>query len=67
VREKVEVCGTAHWTVPDPETADPDDIDKYYESVNLEQEAACLMLSRRRSVSLLLSLEDEKLPGHVGT
>ncbi|GKB10870.1 hypothetical protein Tco_0844793 [Tanacetum coccineum] len=24
---------------PDPETADPDTIDKYYESVNLEQEA----------------------------
>ncbi|GKE35715.1 zinc finger, CCHC-type containing protein, partial [Tanacetum coccineum] len=30
---------------PDPETADPDTIDKYYESVNLEQEVACLMLS----------------------
>ncbi|GJZ71751.1 hypothetical protein Tco_0635602 [Tanacetum coccineum] len=30
---------------PDPETADPDTIDNYYESVNLEQEVACLMLS----------------------
>ncbi|GJY58259.1 hypothetical protein Tco_0458151 [Tanacetum coccineum] len=30
---------------PDPETADPDTIDKYYESVNIEQEVACLMLS----------------------
>ncbi|GJY04360.1 zinc finger, CCHC-type containing protein [Tanacetum coccineum] len=30
---------------PDLETADPDTIDKYYESVNLEQEVACLMLS----------------------
>ncbi|GJY08093.1 hypothetical protein Tco_0375147 [Tanacetum coccineum] len=30
---------------PDPETADPDTIDKYYETVNLEQEVACLMLS----------------------
>ncbi|GJZ89204.1 hypothetical protein Tco_0660986 [Tanacetum coccineum] len=30
---------------PDPETADPDTIDKYYESVNLKQEVACLMLS----------------------
>nr|GEV11933.1 retrotransposon protein, putative, Ty1-copia subclass [Tanacetum cinerariifolium] len=30
---------------PDPKTADPDTIDKYYESVNLEQEVACLMLS----------------------
>ncbi|GKB54398.1 zinc finger, CCHC-type containing protein [Tanacetum coccineum] len=29
----------------DPETADPNTIDKYYESVNLEQEVACLMLS----------------------
>ncbi|GJS88831.1 hypothetical protein Tco_0771467 [Tanacetum coccineum] len=30
---------------PDPETTDPDTIDTYYESVNLEQEVACLMLS----------------------
>ncbi|GJZ11822.1 retrotransposon protein, putative, ty1-copia subclass [Tanacetum coccineum] len=30
---------------PDPETADPDTIDKYYETINLEQEVACLMLS----------------------
>ncbi|GJS42186.1 hypothetical protein Tco_0567229 [Tanacetum coccineum] len=30
---------------PDPKTADLDTIDKYYESVNLEQEVACLMLS----------------------
>ncbi|GKE47170.1 hypothetical protein Tco_1478428 [Tanacetum coccineum] len=30
---------------PDPETADPDTIDKYYKTVNLEQEVACLMLS----------------------
>nr|GEV40899.1 zinc finger, CCHC-type [Tanacetum cinerariifolium] len=29
---------------PDLETADPDTIDKYYETVNLEQEVACLML-----------------------
>ncbi|GJT45578.1 zinc finger, CCHC-type containing protein [Tanacetum coccineum] len=29
----------------DLETADPDTIDKYYETVNLEQEVACLMLS----------------------
>ncbi|GJW17034.1 hypothetical protein Tco_0024470 [Tanacetum coccineum] len=32
-------------SAPDPKTADPDTIDKYYESVNLEQEVACLMLS----------------------
>nr|GEU44262.1 hypothetical protein [Tanacetum cinerariifolium] len=30
---------------PDLETADLDTIDKYYETVNLEQEVACLMLS----------------------
>ncbi|GKB23929.1 hypothetical protein Tco_0863330 [Tanacetum coccineum] len=30
---------------PDPETTNLDTIDKYYESVNLEQEVACLMLS----------------------
>ncbi|GJX94372.1 hypothetical protein Tco_0348958 [Tanacetum coccineum] len=30
---------------PDPETAHPDTIDKYYKSVNLKQEVACLMLS----------------------
>nr|GEZ89175.1 hypothetical protein [Tanacetum cinerariifolium] len=36
---------TAYWTAPDLETADSDTIDKYYESINLEQEIACLMLS----------------------
>ncbi|GJX60582.1 hypothetical protein Tco_0291972 [Tanacetum coccineum] len=30
---------------PDPENADPDASDKYYKSVNTEQEVACLMLS----------------------
>ncbi|GKB04158.1 retrotransposon protein, putative, ty1-copia subclass [Tanacetum coccineum] len=30
---------------PDPETVDPDTINKYYEAVNLEQEVVCLMLS----------------------
>ncbi|GKF70194.1 hypothetical protein Tco_0203251, partial [Tanacetum coccineum] len=30
---------------PDPETADLDTIDKYYETVNLKQEVACIMLS----------------------
>ncbi|GJR85851.1 zinc finger, CCHC-type containing protein, partial [Tanacetum coccineum] len=37
--------------VPDSETANPNTIDKYYEIVNLEQEVACLMLSRGRSIS----------------
>nr|GEX92729.1 hypothetical protein [Tanacetum cinerariifolium] len=32
---------------PDPDTANPDTIDKYYESVSLEQEVVCLMLSRK--------------------
>ncbi|GJY98063.1 zinc finger, CCHC-type containing protein [Tanacetum coccineum] len=31
---------------PDPETTNPDTIDKYYETVNLEQEVECLILSR---------------------
>nr|GEX64348.1 hypothetical protein [Tanacetum cinerariifolium] len=32
---------------PDTEIADPDTIDKYYETVNLEQEVAYLMLSKK--------------------
>ncbi|GKD38389.1 FAR1-related sequence 5-like protein [Tanacetum coccineum] len=42
---------------PDPKTADPDTIDKYYETVNLKQEVACLMLS---SMSLDLQRTLEK-------
>nr|GEY10564.1 hypothetical protein [Tanacetum cinerariifolium] len=42
---------------PDPETADPNIIDKYYEFVNLEQEVACIMLS---SISLDLQSNLEK-------
>ncbi|GJX02218.1 hypothetical protein Tco_0186131 [Tanacetum coccineum] len=30
---------------PNPETTDPNTIDKYYKTINLEQEDACLMLS----------------------
>ncbi|GKB63979.1 zinc finger, CCHC-type containing protein [Tanacetum coccineum] len=45
--------GPAH----DPETADSDTIDKNYETVNLEQEVACLMLS---SMSLDLQRTLEK-------
>ncbi|GJW17468.1 zinc finger, CCHC-type containing protein [Tanacetum coccineum] len=30
---------------PDPKTGDPEMIDRYYESVNVEQEVACLILS----------------------
>nr|GEW39542.1 hypothetical protein [Tanacetum cinerariifolium] len=53
-------------SAPDPKTANPNTIYKYYETVNLEQEVACLMLSRGRSVSKLISLEDEELLGHFG-
>nr|GEX16363.1 reverse transcriptase [Tanacetum cinerariifolium] len=41
---------------PDPETVDPNTIDKYYVTVNLEQEVACLMLSSM-SLDLLRTLE----------
>ncbi|GJZ76088.1 zinc finger, CCHC-type containing protein [Tanacetum coccineum] len=41
---------------PDPETANPDTIDKYYKSVNLKQEVACLMLSSM-SPDLQMTLE----------
>ncbi|GKA90957.1 hypothetical protein Tco_0812827 [Tanacetum coccineum] len=41
---------------PDLETADSDTIDKYYETVNLEQEVACLMLSSM-SPDLQMNLE----------
>ncbi|GKC55837.1 hypothetical protein Tco_1083435 [Tanacetum coccineum] len=34
---------------PDPKTDDPNTIDKYYETVNLEQDVACLMLSSMSS------------------
>ncbi|GKE11534.1 hypothetical protein Tco_1415085, partial [Tanacetum coccineum] len=37
---------------PDPETADRDTIDKYYETINLEQEVACLMLSKQAKQEL---------------
>nr|GFA19725.1 zinc finger, CCHC-type [Tanacetum cinerariifolium] len=37
---------------PDPETTNPDTIDKYYETVNLEQEIACLMLSMKAKPEL---------------
>ncbi|GKA71267.1 protein LAZ1, partial [Tanacetum coccineum] len=33
----------------DPETANSDNVDKYYETVNLEQEVSCLMLSKEQA------------------
>ncbi|GJZ18417.1 zinc finger, CCHC-type containing protein [Tanacetum coccineum] len=43
--KKIKFVEQPTGPAPDPETADPDTIDKYYETVNLEQEVACLMLS----------------------
>nr|GEX66895.1 zinc finger, CCHC-type [Tanacetum cinerariifolium] len=42
---------------PNPETADPDTIDRYYESVNVEQKVTCLMLSSM-SLDLQRTLEN---------
>ncbi|GJS97128.1 hypothetical protein Tco_0804096 [Tanacetum coccineum] len=43
--KKIKFMEQPTGPAPDPETVDPDTIDKYYETVNLEQEVACLMLS----------------------
>ncbi|GJS85540.1 hypothetical protein Tco_0752081 [Tanacetum coccineum] len=43
--KKIKFMEQPTGPAPNPETADPDTIDKYYETVNLEQEVACLMLS----------------------
>ncbi|GJX19489.1 hypothetical protein Tco_0222166 [Tanacetum coccineum] len=43
--KKMKFVGQPIGPAPSPETANPDTIDKYYESVNIEQEVACLMLS----------------------
>ncbi|GJT19637.1 hypothetical protein Tco_0878343 [Tanacetum coccineum] len=42
---------------PDLETVDPDTIDKYYESVNLEQEVTCLMRHTQSVSSYLLKMK----------
>ncbi|GKB01356.1 hypothetical protein Tco_0829400 [Tanacetum coccineum] len=44
-KKKMKFVEQPNGPAPDPETAEPDTIDKYYESVNLEQDVACLMLS----------------------
>ncbi|GKE43457.1 zinc finger, CCHC-type containing protein, partial [Tanacetum coccineum] len=44
MRKKMKFVEQPIGPAPDPETVDPDIIDKYYETVNLEQEVACLML-----------------------
>ncbi|GJT02738.1 zinc finger, CCHC-type containing protein [Tanacetum coccineum] len=43
--KKIKFVEQPTGLAPDPETTDPDSIDKYYETINLEQEVACLMLS----------------------
>ncbi|GJU24854.1 zinc finger, CCHC-type containing protein [Tanacetum coccineum] len=44
-KKKIKFVEQPIGPAPDPETTNLDTIDKYYESVNLEQEVACLMLS----------------------
>ncbi|GJY16329.1 hypothetical protein Tco_0386751 [Tanacetum coccineum] len=44
-KKKIKFVEQPIGPAPDRETADPDTIDKYYESVNLEQEVSCIMLS----------------------
>ncbi|GJT56964.1 hypothetical protein Tco_0992018 [Tanacetum coccineum] len=43
--KKLKLVEHLMTAAPDPETTDPYTIDKYYESVNIKQEVACLMLS----------------------
>ncbi|GJW64333.1 retrotransposon protein, putative, ty1-copia subclass [Tanacetum coccineum] len=43
--KKIKFVEQPTGPAPNLETADPDTIDKYYETVNLEQEVACLLLS----------------------
>ncbi|GJT30127.1 hypothetical protein Tco_0910402 [Tanacetum coccineum] len=45
MRKKVKFMEQPTGPALDSENADPDTIDKNYETVNLEQEVACLMLS----------------------
>ncbi|GKC12266.1 zinc finger, CCHC-type containing protein [Tanacetum coccineum] len=56
-KKKIKFVEQPTGPVPDPKTTDPDTIDKYYETVNLEQEVAYLMLS---SISLDLQRTLEK-------
>ncbi|GJR87918.1 zinc finger, CCHC-type containing protein [Tanacetum coccineum] len=43
--KKIKFVEQSTGPASNPETADPDIIDKYYKTVNLEQEIACLMIS----------------------
>ncbi|GJS30432.1 reverse transcriptase domain-containing protein [Tanacetum coccineum] len=45
MRKKLKFVEQPIGPAPDPKTADRDTIGKYYESINLEQEFTCLMLS----------------------
>ncbi|GJY05904.1 hypothetical protein Tco_0371844 [Tanacetum coccineum] len=42
--KKIKFVEQPTGPAPDPKTADPDAIDKYYETVNLEQKVACIMM-----------------------
>ncbi|GJV84943.1 retrotransposon protein, putative, ty1-copia subclass, partial [Tanacetum coccineum] len=49
---------------PDLETTNPDTIDKYYETVNLKQEVACLMLSsipKMAETPVVLAIREGKI------
>ncbi|GKF15369.1 zinc finger, CCHC-type containing protein, partial [Tanacetum coccineum] len=43
--KKIKFVEQPTGPAPDPKTTDPDTINKYYETVNLEQEVECVMLS----------------------
>ncbi|GJT74855.1 retrovirus-related pol polyprotein from transposon TNT 1-94 [Tanacetum coccineum] len=55
--KKIKFMEQPTGPAPDPETVDPDTIDKYYETVNLEQEVACLMLSKQAKHELFETVE----------
>ncbi|GKD23105.1 hypothetical protein Tco_1224808, partial [Tanacetum coccineum] len=59
VREKDHVCGIACWTLPGPETVDPNTIDKYYKYVNLNYldtlERLGYAMPNKLGVSLILN------------
>nr|GEV97988.1 hypothetical protein [Tanacetum cinerariifolium] len=55
--KKIKFVEQSTGPAPDPETGDPNTIDKYYETVNLEQEVACLMLSKQAKHELFKTVK----------
>ncbi|GJY91980.1 zinc finger, CCHC-type containing protein [Tanacetum coccineum] len=58
-----------HARPPDPETADPNTIEKYYKTVNFEQEVACLMLSsipKKAKTPAVLAIQEGKIHKESG-